>query len=129
MTHDADIDIAAETVKIHAMLPPPLPSGTIRQTDIAPLVASYRLTYQPVVARVRRTSQGGGFGDQARIPFTWTVYFMVDGVWVSLESARGLRREWGSLDKLEAWLRGQGFDVFWVRNDIDPVGQAEADLE
>ncbi|HRX73685.1 MAG: hypothetical protein KDE06_09035 [Rhodobacteraceae bacterium] len=111
------------------MLPPPLPSGTIRQTDIAPLVASYRLTYQPVVARVRRTSQGGGFGDQARIPFTWTVYFMVDGVWVSLESARGLRREWGSLDKLEAWLRGQGFDVFWVRNDIDPVGQAEADLE
>jgi len=109
-------------VKIATMLQSPVPNGAIRQTDIAMLVASYRITQYPTIVRVRRTVQGGGFGDQDRIPYTWTVFFLVDGQWMSLESARGMRREWGSLDKLEIWLRGQGFAFFWVRNDIDAVG-------
>jgi hypothetical protein len=105
------------------MLQSPVPTGTIRQTDIPDLIATYRITQYPTIVRVRRTIQGGGFGDQERNPYTWTVFFLVDGVWVSLESARGMPREWGSLDKLEVWLRGMGFAFFWVRNDIDLVDQ------
>ncbi len=26
-------------------------------------------------------------------------------------------------DRLEAWLREQGFPYFWVRNDIEPAGE------
>lgn len=109
------------------MLPSPIPSGTIRQLDIPGMIAAYRITQYPCIVRVRRTVQGGGFGDQDRNPFTWTVFFLVDGVWMSLESARGMRREWGSLDKLEVWLRGQGFAFFWVRNDIDAIGVANGE--
>ncbi|PVA10950.1 hypothetical protein DC366_03960 [Pelagivirga sediminicola] len=111
------------------MLQSPVPAGTIRQTDIQALVQTYRITQYPAIVRVRRTMQGGGFGDQDRNPFTWTVFFLVDGVWMSLESARGMRREWGSLDKLEVWLRGQGFGFFWVRNDIDAIGAPNGDAE
>lgn len=103
------------------MLKSPVPTGTIRQNDIADMIASYRITQYPTVVRVRRTIQGGGFGDQSRNPYTWTVFFLVDGHWMSLESARGMPREWGSLDKLEVWLRNNGFALFWVRNDIDEV--------
>ena len=105
------------------MLESPVPYGTIRQNDLSTLVSTYRITQYPTVVRVRRTIQGGGYGDQNRNPYTWTVFFLVDGLWMSLESARGLPREWGSLDKLEVWLRGQGFAFFWIRNDIDPVGE------
>lgn len=111
------------------MLPPPIPAGTIRQTDIAALLETYRLTQYPVVMRVPRTTQGGGFGDQSRNPHTWTVYFMVDGLWMGMESARGLPREWGSLDRLECWLRSQGFNLFWVRNDIDGAGLDTGEAE
>ena len=111
------------------MLPSPVPTGTIRQTDIAELIASYRITQYPTVVRVRRTTQGGGFGNQDRNPFTWTVFFLVDGQWMSLVSARGIARQWGSLDKLEIWLRGQGFAFFWVRNDIDAVGEPNGEPE
>jgi hypothetical protein len=109
------------------MLHAPVPAGTIRQVDIPALVGAFRITHYPAIVRVRRTVQGGGFGDQDRNPFTWTVFFLVDGVWMSLESARGMRREWSSLDKLEMWLRGQGFAFFWVRNDIDPIGAGGAE--
>ncbi|MCV2881576.1 hypothetical protein [Actibacterium sp. XHP0104] len=107
------------------MLPAPAPVAVIKQTDIPGLLASYRITHYPVIARVPRMTQGGGFGDQVRNPNTWTVYFLVDNVWAQLESARGLRREWSSLDRLESWLREQGFSYFWVRNDVDPIGEIE----
>ena len=109
------------------MLPAPIPSGSIRQVDLATLIATFRITQYPVVVRVRRTIQGGGFGDQDRNPFTWTVFFLVDNQWMTLESARGLRREWSSLDRLETWLRDQGLGYFWVRNDIDPIGAPGAE--
>lgn len=109
------------------MLPAPIPSGSIRQVDLATLIATFRITQYPVVVRVRRTIQGGGFGDQDRNPFTWTVFFLVDNQWMTLESARGLRREWSNLDRLETWLRDQGFGYFWVRNDIDPIGSPGAE--
>jgi hypothetical protein len=40
-------------------------------------------------------------------------------------SARGAGREWNSLDRLERWLREQGFRAWTVRNDLEPVGQRE----
>ncbi len=111
------------------MLKSPVPHGTIRQNDIAGLLSSYRITQYPTVVRVRRTIQGGGYGDQDRNPYTWTVFFLVDEQWMSLESARGMPREWGSLDRLEVWLRSVGFAFFWVRNDIDKVDQANGEPE
>ncbi len=105
------------------MLPAPAPTAVIKQTDIPGLLAAFRISHYPVVVRTTRMIQGGGFGDQVRNPNTWTVYFLVDNVWALLESARGLRREWTSLDRLEAWLREQGFPYFWVRNDIEPAGE------
>lgn len=107
------------------MFPAPTPTTSIRQTDIPGLLTAYRITHYPVVVRAPRQVQGGGFGDQIKKPNTWTVYFLVDNQWVYLESARGLRREWSSLDRLESWLREQGFSYFWVRNDIDAVGPAQ----
>jgi|GEM_PF-1442999 len=110
-----------------SMLPAPAPTCVIRQTDIPALLASFRITHYPIVVRTRRLVQGGGFGDQHKNPYTWTVFFLVGTEWAQLESARGLRREWSSLDRLEAWLREQGFAYFWIRNDIDPIGPPLAD--
>ena len=104
-----------------AMLPAQEPNTSVRQNDLPELLATYRITHYPVGVRTERHVQGGGFGDQEKNPNTWTVYFLVDNSWVYVESARGLRREWGSLDRLETWLREQGFRYFWVRNDLDPV--------
>lgn len=109
------------------MLPSPVPTGTIRQSDIPKLIETYRITQYPTIVRVRRTVQGGGFGDQDSNPYTWTVFFLVDGHWMSLESARGMRREWSSLDRLEVWLRSKGFAFFWVRNDIDLVEETDGE--
>lgn len=109
------------------MLPAPAPVAVIRQHEIAPLLAAYRISHYPVVVRAPRLVQGGGFGDQVSRPNTWTVYFLVDNQWAQLESARGLRREWSNLDRLEAWLREQGFTYFWVRNDIEPAGPTSSD--
>lgn len=101
------------------MLPAPVPTSVIQQNNIPELLSGFRITHYPVIVRVPRSLKGGGFGDQLKNPNTWTVYFLVDGYWAQLESARGLRREWSSLDRLESWLRDQGFSYFWVRNDIE----------
>ncbi len=106
------------------MLPAPSPTTTIRQNDIPALLATYRITHYPVIVHTPRQVLGGGFADQDKNPYTWTIFFLVDGHWAQLESARGLRREWGNLDRLEVWLREQGFSYFWVRNDIDAIGPA-----
>ena len=103
------------------MYPGLTPSTTIRQSDIAELMITYRLVGLPVALRVPRQCQGGGFGDQERHPYTWTVVFLVDGQWARVESTRGLLREWASLDKVERWLRAFGFRQFTIRNDFDPI--------
>jgi len=104
--------------------PAPAPIRSIRQADIVDLSESYRIGEYPVAVRSRRETLGGGFADQGRHPNTWTVYFLVDGQWAEVQSARGLRREWTSLDRLERWLRSLGFRYFWVRNEIEPLGDA-----
>lgn len=100
------------------------------QADLAPLRAAGRLGEFAVVYRVSRSHQGGGFGDQDRHPLTWAVLVYVDGQAARIYSARGNGREWSSLDRLERWLRDQGFWYWWTRNDIEPLGVASGpDLE
>ncbi|PHS19440.1 MAG: hypothetical protein COA78_00110 [Blastopirellula sp.] len=99
----------------------PLPTFTIRQHELPALSAEHRLADYPVAVRTIRELVSGGFANQSAHPNTWTVYFLVDGQWALVESARGLRREWSSLDRLEKWLRSMGFRFFWVRNDIDEI--------
>jgi hypothetical protein len=97
----------------------------VTQAEIPGLVASYRVTAYPVIVRAGRQQLGGGFGDQSRHPFTWTVLLQVDGQWARVESTRGATREWGSLDRLERWLRGQGFRYVWLQNELDPAEEAD----
>lgn len=100
------------------------PSRVIRQTDIPQYLAQGLIRDYPVAVRSPREVAAGGFADAARNPNTWTVYFLVDIAWAQVHSARGLRREWTSLDRVEAWLRSVGFSFFWVRNDLDPVASS-----
>ncbi|MFO1046330.1 MAG: hypothetical protein U1E52_00270 [Geminicoccaceae bacterium] len=93
---------------------------TVRQSDLALLRSSYRLLAPPTVARVPRLQQGGGYGDQAGHPYAWAVFVTVDGLARRVTSARGHGREWTSLDRLERWLRGQGFRHWLVVNELDP---------
>ncbi|ABG30522.1 hypothetical protein [Roseobacter denitrificans] len=104
-----------------------IPSRTIRQTDLPQYASAGLLGEYPVAVRTPREVTAGGFADQTRHPNTWTVYFLVEGEWAQLLSARGLRREWTSLDRLENWLRSMSFRFFWVRNDIDAVSALETD--
>jgi hypothetical protein len=92
---------------------------TIQQADIGSLYQAGRLTGCPLVVRKARQNLGGGFGDTERYPYTWTVLFMVDEQWSAIVSARGLQREWASLDRLEKWLRSLEFRFFWVQNEMD----------
>jgi len=96
--------------------------ATIRQSDIEKLRLQYRITDIPLAVRTERNVEAGGFADASRNPNTWTAYLFVDGQWAQIESARGLRREWTSLDRLERWLRSMGFRAFAVRNDVEPAG-------
>lgn len=101
---------------------PTLANPTVRQSDLDALQRSYRLIGYPTVARVVRGQLGGGFGDQARHPHAWAVFVQVDGISARVVSARGLGREWTSLDRLERWLRAQGFRYWWVANELDGLG-------
>ncbi len=97
-------------------------SMAITQADIAHLRAQERLGEYAVVYRVLRQNMGGGFGDQDRHPYAWAVLVYVDSQVARLHSARGAGREWNSLDRLEKWLREQGFWYWWTRNDLEPLG-------
>ena len=109
------------------MQPKIIATLAVTQAEIPGLVAGYRITAYPVLMRAERQQLGGGFGDQSRHPFTWTVLLQVDGQWARVESVRGATREWGSLDRLERWLRGNGFRYFWLQNDLDPFEEPEGD--
>ena len=99
------------------------PPATVRQSDLPVLRRTYRLAGYPTVARVARAQQGGGFGDQGRHPHAWAVFVMVDGLNLRVASARGHGREWTSLDRLERWLRAQGFRYWLVSNELDALGE------
>jgi hypothetical protein len=96
---------------------------TISQADLPYLRAVGRLGEYAVVYRVWREQAGGGFGDQAKNPHTWGVLVYVDGQVARIYSARGAGREWSNLDRLEKWLRSQGFWYWWTRNDLEPLGE------
>lgn len=98
---------------------------TITQADIIPLREMARLGEYAIVYRCHRTQAGGGFGDQQKHPFAWGVLVYVDGAVARIYSARGLPREWTDLTRLEKWMREQGFWYWWMRNDLEPLGQQE----
>jgi len=86
----------------------------LTQPDLVALRAEFRLQGDPLVRWVPRETKGGGFGDPEANPYAWGVWAMADGQWRRVVSARGLPREWTSLDRVEAWLRGLGFAAFSV---------------
>lgn len=92
---------------------------TITQADLAYLRGCGRLGDFAVVYRTYRQQAGGGFGQQDRHPFAWGVLVYVDGLLARVYSVRGAAREWTSLDRLERWLRQQGFRYWWTRNDLE----------
>ena len=103
--------------------------GSITQADLAPLRQAGRLAEYAVVYRVKRTHQGGGYGNQTRHPYAWAVAIYVDLQLLRVFSARGAGREWNSLDRLSNWLREQGFWYWWTRNDQETIGTAETDSD
>jgi hypothetical protein len=101
-------------------------STTVTQFDIPLLREAGRLGEYAVVYRIARNQQGGGFGDQDKHPYAWGVLVYVDTLVARVYSARGAGREWNSLDRLERWLRGNGFWYWWTRNDLETLGAADA---
>ncbi len=97
---------------------------SVRQCDLPALKAQYRISEYPIIRRIPRLTQGGGFGDHSKHPHAWSVLLLIDGQWVTVISARGHIREWTSLDRLERWLRTQGFQNFWLENKLDPTGES-----
>ncbi len=102
-------------------------STSATQADIPYLREAGRLGEYAVVYRVTRTQQGGGFGDQSKHPYAWAVLVYVDTLVARINSARGTGREWNSLDRLERWLRENGFWYWWTRNDLELLGDAVVD--
>lgn len=100
-------------------------SMTVTQADLAYLRAVGSLGEYAVVYRVWREQAGGGFGDQSKNPHTWGVLVYVNGQLARIYSARGAGREWSNLDRLEKWLRSQGFWYWWTRNDLEPLGEED----
>ncbi len=120
MTQDVEIPISKDAASQDAALGVTM---TITQADLSYLRALGSLGEYAVVYRVWREQAGGGFGDQAKNPHTWGVLVYVDGQLARIYSARGAGREWSNLDRLEKWLRAQGFWYWWTRNDLEPLGE------
>lgn len=103
--------------------------GSVSQADIAPLRQAARLGEYALVYRVERLHRGGGYGDQDKHPMAWAVAVYVDGQLYRVYNARGAGREWNNVDRLANWLRDQGFWYWWMRNDLEPVGSANVEIE
>jgi len=86
----------------------------LTQPDLLALAQQFRVQGVPLVRWVPRQTKGGGFGNPDDHPFAWGVWAMADGQWRRIVSARGLPREWTSLDRVAAWLESLGFDGFTV---------------
>ena len=100
-------------------------TGAVNQGEFAELRAAGRLGEYAVVFRTHRGLQGGGYGDQDRHPYAWGVIVYVDGAASRLHSARGHPREWTNLERLEKWMRAQGFWYWWMRNDLEPLYEGD----
>ena len=94
---------------------------SITTSDLPDLFMTWRLHGNPIVYRVERRQQGGGFGNPSNHPYTWALAVYVDGQLTSVKSARGKIREWNSLDRLEKWLRQHGFRQWQLVNELDDV--------
>ena len=94
---------------------------SLTQADIPVMRAAGRLGDYAVVYRVERKNMGGGFGNQEAHPYAWAVMVYLDSLAARVYSARGEPREWNDLDRLERWLREQGFSYWWARNDLEPL--------
>lgn len=104
-------------------------TGSVTQADLAPLRDKALLGEFAVVYRIERQHQGGGYGDQGKHPLAWAVAVYVDNQLCRVFNARGAGREWNSIDRLNIWLREQGFWYWWTRNDLEPVGNASVEEE
>lgn len=118
MDHDVYINVGGVRVRVDG-------SGVdvqVQQRELRELDREERLAGPVLVQRVERELEGGGFGDLERHPHAWGVFVVVDGAPARLYSARNQPREWTSLDRLERWLREQGFRRWQVFNGLDSVG-------
>jgi hypothetical protein len=111
-----EVDIDAGNVRVR--VDGPRVEVSVGQSELPELAAQDRLV-GPLVMRVERQLQGGGFGDPTAHPCAWGVFVEVDGRLARLPSARGIPREWTSLDRLESWLLSQGFREWRVVNHLD----------
>ena len=89
-------------------------STSVTQAELSGLRLAGRLGEYAVVYRIHRVHQGGGFGNNEKHPFAWAVLVYLDSEVARIYSARGEPREWNSLDRLEKWLRDQGFWYWWT---------------
>jgi len=71
---------------------------SLKQPELLAFRQEFRLQGVPLVRWVPRETQGGGFGKPEDHPFAWGVWVMADGQWRRVVSARGLPREWTSLE-------------------------------
>lgn len=97
------------------------------QAELSDYRAAGRVGEYAVVFRTFRNRQGGGYGDQERHPYAWGVLVYIDGIPARLYSARGHAREWTSFERLEKWLRAQGFWYWWMRNDLEVLYEGETE--
>jgi hypothetical protein len=118
MGHDVDIRVGGIRVRVGDTQV----EVKVRQGELPDLNRQDRLSEPIIVQRVERELEGGGFGDPERHPHAWGVFVMVDAALARLYSARNQPREWTSLDRLERWLRDQGFRSWHVYNGLDSVG-------
>ena len=51
----------------------------------------------------------------------------VDTQLARVNSARGFGREWNDLEKVQSWLKSQGFWYWWTRNDLEVIGGYDDD--
>lgn len=94
-------------------------SGVITQAELPVVGGQGRLGEFAVAYRVFRNKQGGGFGNTSKRPYAWAILVYVDGLPLRLNSARGDRREWSTLDSVSDWMRNNGFMYWWTRNDME----------
>lgn len=117
MSHGVYINVGGVRIRVDG-------SGVdvqVQQRELGELDREERTADPVLVQRVERELEGGGFGDPERHPHAWGVFVVVDGAPARLYSARNKPREWTSLDRLERWLREQGFRHWQVFNGLDPV--------
>ena len=106
-------------------------AGTLTQAELPIVREQGRLGEYAVIYRTYRTKQGGGFGDRSKHPFSWAAIVYIDGVPLRINSARGDRREWSTLDRVATWMVDNGFKYWWTRNDLEVAAlpSAEASAE